>query len=69
VSGGTISLFIQEIAWDDGVIRLSAAAPGFLAGYNNDFLFKTIERIAEAILPRIGIETIKRVSNPLLLWD
>jgi hypothetical protein len=60
VSGGTISLFIQEIAGDGGAIRLSAAALGFLAGYNNDFLFKTIERIAEAILPKVGIETMRK---------
>ena len=60
VSGGTVSLFIQEIPGNEGTVTLSAAALGFLAGYNNDFLFKTIERVAEAILPKVGIETMRR---------
>jgi len=60
VSGGSITLFIQEITTDQGAIKISAAALGFLAGYNTDFLFKTIERIAAAILPKVGLETIQR---------
>jgi hypothetical protein len=61
VSGGAITLFISSLKTDEGeLIQLSAAALGFLAGYNTDLLFSTIERIVQAILPKVGIETMKR---------
>jgi hypothetical protein len=60
VSGSAILLFIEQIASEDGTIRLSAAALAFLAGYNTDFLFQTLERVAAAILPKVGVETVAR---------
>ena len=61
VSGGAIQLFISQIADDEGnVVEISAAAFAFLAGYNSDFLFSTVERISAAVLPKVGIETMRR---------
>jgi len=65
VSGGMIVLLVEQIstgASDTGetATKLSAAALGFLAGYNNDLLFSAIERISNAILPKVGIETVQR---------
>jgi hypothetical protein len=63
VSGGAITLFVSQLTDDDGnVIRLSTAALGFIAGYCNDFLFNTIERVVAAILPRVGIESVQRAA-------
>jgi hypothetical protein len=64
VSGGAISLFVNQLTTADGVIALSEAALAFLAGYSSDFLFRAIERVIEAILPKVGIETVKR-AGPL----
>ena len=42
-SGGAIMLFVNQITDDQGnVFKLSSAALGFLAGYNTDFLFSTM---------------------------
>jgi hypothetical protein len=53
ISGGTISMFVA-VGGDPATtgVALSNAALGFLAGYSTDFLFKTIERILEALFPR-----------------
>jgi len=61
ISGGAIILFVEHVSTDDGgTIALSSAALGFVAGYSTDFLFNTIERIVGAILPKVGIETMRR---------
>ncbi len=53
VSGGTATLFATNVVDADGqVLKLSQVAIGFLAGYSTDFLFKTIERLLEALFPR-----------------
>lgn len=53
VSGGTATMFATNVVDADGqVLKLSQAAVGFLAGYSTDFLFKTIERLLEALFPR-----------------
>ncbi|MGA7878808.1 MAG: hypothetical protein WCA08_24325 [Desulfoferrobacter sp.] len=62
VSGGTILLFIQDISTEQGPVRISAAALAFLAGYNTDFLFTTIERVIAAILPKVGLETVQKAQ-------
>lgn len=60
ISGGIIVLLVHQIAGTgDTTIRFSAAALGFLAGYNNDLLFGAIERISAAILPKIGISSVQ----------
>ncbi|MCK4742917.1 MAG: hypothetical protein KAT25_03780 [Sulfuriflexus sp.] len=65
VSGGVITLFVNEVAGDgDDVIQLSAAALGFLTGYNNEFLFQTLERIAQALFPKIGVNSIRKEQEP-----
>jgi len=61
VSGGVITLFVSEVGGNgDEVVRLSAAALGFLAGYNTDFLFQTLERVAQALFPKIGISSLQK---------
>lgn len=65
VSGGAITLFVAQIAGDGGTtIQLSAAALGFLAGYNTDLLFRTLERVMEALLPKVGLDTVQRAKAP-----
>ncbi len=66
VSGGTITLLVSQAETDGGkAITLSASALGFLAGYNTDFLFSAIERLTGALLPKVGIESLKRKNVPL----
>jgi hypothetical protein len=63
VAGGAIMLFVSQIAGDGGTtIQLSAAALGFLAGYNTDFLFSTIERVMAALLPKVGIDSVQKAK-------
>jgi len=74
VSGGTISLFVDSLTTDNGAVTLSEAALAFLAGYSSDFLFRAMERIVEAILPKVGIETVRKaapvpVAAPVSLDD
>jgi len=61
VSGGAIALFVHSVKGGDAttVIQLSSAGLGFIAGYNTDFLFSAIERVAAAILPKVGIDTMQ----------
>jgi len=57
VSGGMILLFIDPESLDlSKATRVTGVALAFLTGYNCDFLFTTLERIAAAILPKIGGE-------------
>lgn len=64
VAGGSVVLFIAQIEIDDGTtLRLGAPALGFLAGYNTEFLFRAIERIVEAILPRVDLTSVRRASQ------
>ena len=61
VSGGAIVLFVNSVSDSGGApITLSSAALGFVGGYSTDFLFNAIERIAAALLPKIGIQSIKQ---------
>jgi hypothetical protein len=63
IGGGAIKLFVTETTTDEGaVIELSAAALAFIAGYNSDFLFSAIERVTAAILPKVGLESVRRAA-------
>lgn len=63
ISGGTIMLFTQSLADDKGqAIEVSSAALGFLAGYSTEFLFQTIERVIAAVLPRVGLDSVRRAT-------
>jgi hypothetical protein len=54
---------VSQISGDGGTtIQLSAAALGFLAGYNTDFLFSTIERVMAALLPKVGIDSVQKAK-------
>src|SRR5262249_21339898 len=61
IGGGDIKLFVTQVSTDESsVVELSGAALAFLAGYSSDFLFTTIERVIAAILPRVGLESVRR---------
>lgn len=60
VAGGTIQLLIDRVSDGGEVIHLSAAALAFIAGYNADLVFKVIERISDALLPKVGVESVRR---------
>lgn len=71
VAGGMVVLLIAGMPEagkpSDGAsqtLHISAAVLGLLAGYNTDFLFSAIERIAAAILPKVGTETAQRQPPP-----
>ena len=63
VSGGVVVLLIDQVASDGGAIQISAAALGLLTGYNTDFLFSAIERVAAALLPKVGLDSVRRQSS------
>jgi hypothetical protein len=64
VAGGAILLFVDQVTNDEGqVVKLSSAALGFLAGYNTDFLFSTIERVMAALLPKVGIDSVQKAPG------
>jgi hypothetical protein len=63
ISGGAIMMFVSQITTDKGeVIQLSGAALAFIAGYNCDFLFTAIERVMAAILPKVGVESVRKAA-------
>ncbi|HEV2955260.1 MAG TPA: hypothetical protein VGX95_04005 [Xanthobacteraceae bacterium] len=77
IAGGAITLFVSQIPGEGEdateAIQLSAKALGFLAGYNTDLLFTALERVAAAILPKVGIATVQRESaralTPVAIQD
>lgn len=63
VGGGAIVFLIAQVPDDSGtLVQLSAKALGFIAGYNSDFLFNTIERIVQALLPKVSDQTVRRAE-------
>jgi len=63
IGGGAIKLFVTEVVTDEGtVLELSGAALAFIAGYNSDFLFSAIERVMAAVLPKVGLESVRRAA-------
>jgi hypothetical protein len=65
IAGGTIELLASQVGVDDGVLELSAIALAFVAGYNAELLFKAVERVSEALLPKIGLDSVKvRAPSP-----
>lgn len=62
MSGGVIILFVQNaisVGPEGGGVTLSAAAIGFLAGYSIDFLYQIIDRIINAVIPKIDANLVK----------
>ena len=67
IAGGAIQLFVTQVADNaGGIVKISAAALAFLAGYNCDFLFSAIERVSSAILPKVGLESVQRSAAPTI---
>jgi hypothetical protein len=60
IAGGTIKLLVNQVPDAGATIEVSGAALGFVAGYNADLLFRSVERVIEALLPRVGVETLRR---------
>ena len=65
-SGGIVMFFVNQVGVGDGdeVIQLSAPVLAIIAGYNSDFIFQAIERMAAAILPKVGIASARRAAPP-----
>lgn len=59
LSGGVIVLFVHQLPGSNELesIKISLGALGFLAGYSIDFLFQTLDRIINAILPKTGLSS------------
>jgi len=65
VSGGAIIILIDSITDSDGnTVQIGAAALGFIAGYSTDFLFNTVERIVNAIMPKIDVSSLPKRPPP-----
>lgn len=62
LSGGAIILFAQYLMSEDEdtVTHIGTTALGFIAGYSNDFLFNTVERVVTAIFPKVEVATVSR---------
>jgi hypothetical protein len=76
IGGGMMVLLVDKISFGggsadadsakamaEGTIALSAKVVGFLTGYNTDLLFSAIERISNALLPKIGIQSVQRAPQ------
>lgn len=73
VSGGAAALLVETVVLDDGTtLEISKAVIGFLGGYSTEFLTQLVNRLLEAILPRVSISSaraarqsfFKRTSAP-----
>jgi hypothetical protein len=51
MAGGVVLLFWQDAG---SGTQIGANAVAFLVGYNTDYLFQTIERVANAVFPKTG---------------
>jgi hypothetical protein len=61
IGGGAIVLFVDHLVGEGGeAIALSAAALGFIGGYSTDFVFNSIERLIAALLPKVGLESVRK---------
>jgi hypothetical protein len=61
LSGGAIILFADYLtSQEDSVSHIGSTALGFIAGYSNDFLFNTVERVVAAFFPKVQVENVKR---------
>jgi len=65
ISGGAIILFTEYLLnqEDSTSGHLGAGALGFIAGYSGDLLFNTIERIVNAIFPKVSQSTVPTDDN------
>jgi hypothetical protein len=66
IAGGMVVLFIQSIPDETGkTVQVATAALGFLAGYSVEFFYQTLDRIIQAILPKVGISTLRPEAQAL----
>ncbi len=66
VSGGAAALLAASVSTDTVVIELSKGVVGFLAGYSTEFLYRLVERLLEALLPRVDISSMRTARRGLL---
>lgn len=65
VSGGAAALLLQDAAASVTLgVKLGSGAVGFLAGYHNDFLFTTIERLFAAVFPKVEAQRATEDLSP-----
>lgn len=53
VSGGVVTMLVQQTGVVQGLTGISAAALAFIVGYNTDLLFSLLERISNALFPKV----------------
>jgi hypothetical protein len=53
VSGGVVTVLVQTVPSADPVKGLASAPIAFIIGYNTDLLFSLIERISNALFPKV----------------
>lgn len=65
LSGGLIVMFVNQIpeSGNSSAIQISEGALGFLAGYSIEFLFSTLDRILNALLPNRSESTTRPTQN------
>ena len=56
LSGGVIVFFVSSdlLQSPSSIFNVGGAALGFIAGFSTDFLFDTIDRVINALLPRVS---------------
>lgn len=64
IAGGSVELLVDALTTDGAVVSLSGAALAFVAGYNADLLFRVIERVSGALLPKAEGESSKKQEVP-----
>ncbi|MEQ8603303.1 MAG: hypothetical protein RIB45_08280 [Marivibrio sp.] len=59
IAGGAVLLMAENV-YDDGArVNLLSAALAFLAGFNVDFLYQALDRVANAVLPKVGLDSVQ----------
>lgn len=69
LSGGMIVMLVNEVPGaETSTVQISVGALGFIAGYSIDFLFQTLDRLINAVLPKTTREnSVTEHDKKLLL--
>jgi hypothetical protein len=66
VSGGVVTMLVQQTNLLPDLAGIGSAALAFIVGYNTDLLFSLLERISNAILPKVpDAPTAAAVTAPI----
>lgn len=66
VSGGVVTMLVQQTNLLPDLAGIGSAALAFIVGYNTDLLFSLLERISNAILPKVpDVPAAAAVTAPI----